>query len=79
MDLEDIDIRAQPLNACVYSIKDVFSAKANLIHHVSIIGAESRYRRLRARGVHAKVTFAENHDAGARNRVLAESFPNDDL
>jgi hypothetical protein len=38
VDLEDVDVRTQPLNALLDGVEDVFPAQPHLVHCVAVVG-----------------------------------------
>ncbi len=38
VDLQDVDVRAQPLDARIYRVQDVLPRQSHLVHHLAVIG-----------------------------------------
>ena len=77
MYLQHVDIRAQPFQACFYSIEDVFPAQADLIDHFSIVRAHGTDARLCVVRRHTKVAFREDDEFAARDVVFLDRFADD--
>lgn len=79
MDLQDIDIRAQPRHTRVDSVEDVFPRETNTVHEIAVVLGGHSDGRLFALVVDAEEALAENDDSVARDRVLLECFADDFL
>lgn len=79
MDLQNVNVRAQALHACINGIKDVFPAQPLPIDHVSVIARGLRDRARDVALVDTEVAFREDDNLGARDVVLFEGFPDDSL
>jgi len=61
MNLQDIDVRAQPLDARLDGVKDVLARQANAIDELAVVVRGGGDGRLDARVVgHAEIAFAED-------------------
>lgn len=79
MYLQHINISAQSLDTLLNSIKDMLPRQPHAIHKLALIPPRGRNRRLSARVVDAKVALGEDHDAVARDVVLAQRLAEDFL
>lgn len=74
VDLQNIDVCAEALDALLDSVEDVFAAEADLVDHLAIIGG---YRRNTERWillVDAEIAFREENELVAGNVVLRDGF-----
>ena len=79
MNLENVDVRAESLNALVHCIKNVLPAESDVVDVVAVVGAHGCDRLPDVVLVDAEVAFRKNDDLGAGNVVLLEGFANDAL
>jgi hypothetical protein len=78
VDLEDVDIGAQPLDARIYGVKDMFPRQADPINPGAIVCCNSPKFQLFIRSVvDAKVTFGENDDARPWNVEFLQRLADD--
>jgi hypothetical protein len=75
MDLQHINVRAEPLHTRIDSVEDVFPRQADAIDPLAIIDACERGVRVPV--IHAKVAFGEDHNLGAWDVVLFQCFADD--
>jgi len=76
MDLQDIDICAQPGNTLVHCIENVLPAQSNLIDHISIINAGFGNWKLLPVLADTKITFGQNNHLVSGNVVLLDGLSN---
>lgn len=77
VDLQDVDIRAEALDALLDRVEDVLTAETNLVDHFAVVSGN----RCDAEGwvlfIDAEVAFGEEHELVAWNTVLLDGFGND--
>lgn len=79
MDLEDIDVRAQSLDALLYCIEDVLAAQTDLVHILAFVRVRSVDREPDVVFVDAKVALREDDDLAAGDIELLERLANNSL
>jgi hypothetical protein len=79
VDLEDIDVRTQSLDALLHRIKDVLATQANLVHRFAVIDHGLGDWATEVRLVDTKVAFGEEDDFLTRDIELLDSLANDAL
>jgi hypothetical protein len=77
VDLQHIDVRAQPLYALIHGVEDVFPAEAHLVYVVVVICGYGCDAEGGVVFVDAEVAFGEDDDFAAGDVVLFEGFADD--
>lgn len=77
MNLQNIDIRAQSLNAGIDSIEDMLPGQTDTVNELAVVFAREPDRRLLTLIVDAEVAFGEDDDAVPRDVELLQGFAQD--
>lgn len=77
VDLQDIDVGAQPRDALVDGIDDVFPAESHTVQHVVVVDRAHADRVRRAVFGHAEVAFTQDHQVLPRDVELLYRFADD--
>ncbi len=62
MDLQHVNVRPQPLHACIHGVEDMFAAQAHLIYHIAVVGGHQGDARLGAGLVDSEVAFGKDDE-----------------
>jgi hypothetical protein len=76
VDLQDVNVRSQALDASLNGVEDVFPAQTNAVDKVAVVGRHGRNGRLLAGRINPKVALGQDDYVGARNLVMAQSLAN---
>lgn len=79
MDLKDIDICAQTLDASIDGVEDMLARQSGAIDKWTVVGSRGRNGREVALVVDAEEALGENDHAVARNVVLLQGLSNNFL
>ena len=77
MNLQDIDVSSQSLDASIDGIKDMLAGQADAVHVWAIVLAGKRNRRLLSFVINAEEALGENDDAVTRDVVFLQGFAYD--
>ncbi len=77
MDLQDIDMRTQPLDAPLDGVEDVLPAEADFVDHCTVVRGHGSSHGLRVVFCHAHEAFGEDYELVAGNGILLDRFADD--
>jgi hypothetical protein len=77
VDLQDVNISAEPGDGGVDGVQDVFARQADSVYHLAVVGGDAADVGGGVVGRDTEVALGEDDDTIAGNFELFESFAND--